>query len=361
MIIHSEHNAFEIATAATTDLPLLTADLPGIGGKIKHSPDDFQVEEIPAYQPSGQGEHLFLWIEKRDTSAEQLTRHLSRVLRISPRNVGVAGLKDRRAVTRQYVSVPVRCSDQVDNLNTDRICVLRAVLHRNKLKTGHLRGNRFSILVRKPCDGAADVATPVCEIIGKRGFPNYYDDQRFGLNSETLRTGRALLSGRQKPADLPISRRRFLLRLSISAVQSFLLNRILAERLTDGLLHTVLLGDVLQVVESGGMFRAEDIAAEQRRVDAGEISITGPMFGPKMAAATGEPAEREDRVLRECGLSSDVFVPFRKVARGTRRPFTVRTGELCVRPEKEGLRFQFTLPSGSYATMLLREFQKTTD
>ena len=86
--------------------PLLTADLPGIGGKIKTAPEDFEVEEIPAYEPSGQGDFLYLWIEKRDMGAEYFARQIAKRLGIPPGEIGTAGLKDRRAVTRQWVSLP---------------------------------------------------------------------------------------------------------------------------------------------------------------------------------------------------------------------------------------------------------------
>ncbi len=135
-------------------LPYFTADLPGIGGVIKQSPEDFVVEEIPAYEPSGEGEHLFLWIEKRDVSAEQLTRHIAKVLNIPNRDIGVAGLKDRTAITRQYVSVPAQCAKRIGNIETDSIQILSFAKHQNKLRTGHLKGNRFSILVRDVSDNS---------------------------------------------------------------------------------------------------------------------------------------------------------------------------------------------------------------
>ncbi|MFO1096230.1 MAG: tRNA pseudouridine(13) synthase TruD, partial [Planctomycetaceae bacterium] len=131
--------------------PFLTADLPGIGGLLKQSPDDFVVEEIPAYVPSGEGEHLFLWVEKRDLSAEQLHARISRVLQISRNDVGIAGLKDRRAVTRQFVSVPAKSAARIADIDCPELRVLSATPHRNKLRTGHLRGNRFEILVRDVC------------------------------------------------------------------------------------------------------------------------------------------------------------------------------------------------------------------
>src|SRR3990172_1791251 len=95
------------------DMPYLTADLPGVGGAIKEAPEDFQVEEIPAYQPSGSGDHLFLLIEKRGCSAEALTRHVAESLGIDVGEVGVAGLKDRHAVTRQFISVPRRVEERI--------------------------------------------------------------------------------------------------------------------------------------------------------------------------------------------------------------------------------------------------------
>ena len=102
-------------------LPCLTSDLPGIGGVLKTEPEDFVVEEIPAYEPSGSGEHLFLWIEKRDVSANDLVRHVSRSLRCSPRDIGVAGLKDRRAITRQYVSVPAKLAADLPQIEDDGV------------------------------------------------------------------------------------------------------------------------------------------------------------------------------------------------------------------------------------------------
>lgn len=338
--------------------PLLTSDIPGIGGVIKQEPEDFVVEELPAYEPSGEGEHLYLWIEKRDTSAEQLQQHLARTLHIPSRDIGTAGLKDRRAVTRQYVSVPAACEDSVGEVDTDSIRVLRHARHGNKLKTGHSRGNRFEILLRNVDETAVTNADRVREVIAKQGFPNYFGDQRFGTHHETLDLGLELLAGTKKPKDIPASRRRFLLRLALSAAQSHLFNRVLAERLTDGVLHRVMAGDVMQVTASGGLFVVEEVEREQQRFDAGETVITGPIFGPKMRSPQGEPAAREQRVLTECEVSEADFLRHRKLTSGTRRPYIVRPHDLTVSPDQHGLQLEFTLPRGSYATTLLREFQE---
>ena len=339
----------------------LTADIPGIGGELKSRPEDFEVEEIPAYLPSGHGEHLFLWIEKRDVAAEQLVRHVSRTLGIRPHDVGTAGLKDRRAIARQWVSVPAASADRIAALSTDAIRVLDQRRHGNKLKTGHLKGNRFSILIRDVDRRALERAEAIGQVIERVGFPNYFGAQRFGTGGETLKIGLRLLAQQMMPTDLPRSRRKFLLRLAVSAAQAHLFNRCLAARIDDGLVGRVLPGDVMQVVASGGLFLAQDVPTEQARLQEGETAITGPIFGPRMKRAEGEPAERESRVLKEASLTIDRFAAFGRLARGTRRPYTVRPGELQVLPEEEGVRFRFTLPPGVYATSLLREFMKTPD
>src|ERR1700722_18941995 len=113
--------------------PLSTADLPGIGGRIKTTPEDFEVDEIPAYPPSGEGDHLYLWVEKRGMGAEYFVRQIARRLGIAPGEVGTAGLKDRHAVTRQMVSVPASVESQLAKLDGEGIRVLNVSRHGNKL------------------------------------------------------------------------------------------------------------------------------------------------------------------------------------------------------------------------------------
>src|SRR5438874_8080852 len=139
--------------------PFLTAGLPGVGGAIKQQPDDFEVEEIPAYEPSGQGSHLFLWVEKRSMGAEYFTRQVAKRLGVAPAEIGTAGLKDRHAVTRQWVSVPESAEPRLAQLDGDGIRLLKTTRHTNKLKPGHLRGYRFRILVR----GADAIRAPALD------------------------------------------------------------------------------------------------------------------------------------------------------------------------------------------------------
>lgn len=330
--------------------PLLTADLPGIAGRLKVQPEDFEVEEVPAYVPSGAGEHLYLWVEKRGLGAEYFVRQIARRLGIGSDDVGTAGLKDRHAVTRQWVSVPGSCEARLGQLDGDGIRVLSVSRHTNKLKTGHLHGNRFRILLRDVDPSAGERLPALLERLRQRGVANFYGPQRFGHDGETLALGLDLLHGR---AERRVNA--FLRRFALSAVQSALFNHYLTARLADGLLHRVLPGDVMAKWPFGGMFVATDVEAEQRRFDAREIIPAGPIFGRKMFAAAGTASEREAQTLQDAGLSATAFHGFGKLLSGTRRYTLVYVDDLTGAVESEGVRLAFTLPSGSYATVLIRE------
>ncbi len=361
--------------------PFLTADLPGIGGALKVQPEDFEVEEIPAYAPSGSGDFLYLWIEKRDMGAEYFTRQVAKRLSIHPSDVGTAGLKDRRAVTRQWVSVPATAEANLAQLEGDGIRVLQISRHTNKLRAGHLHGNRFRILVRCASGSPAqpvqasrphyDTAALVVERLRQHGLPNFYGAQRFGHGGETLQLGLALLRGETPERKV---RNPFLKKLALSAVQSAVFNHYLAQRFTDSLLRRVLPGDVMAKYPFGGMFVAEDVEREQQRFDARATVTAGPIVGRKTFPARGEAAERETATLAACQLSPAQFAGFGKLLQGTRRHNLVYVDDLAweivppsplggegsgVRGERQdGVRFTFTLPAGSYATVLLREIMK---
>jgi tRNA pseudouridine13 synthase len=351
-----------MTTDPLTPPPLATADLPGIGGRIKAAPEDFEVEEIPAYPPSGAGEYLYLWIEKRDMGAEFFIRQIARRLNLTAGEVGTAGLKDRHAVTRQMVSVPGRAGDRLDELNGDGIRLLSVSRHGNKLRPGHLRGNQFRILVREADAAAGERLGPLLDRLKRDGLPNFYGAQRFGRDGETARLGLALLRGEPPPfaaSGKPAKMRSpFLRRLALSAAQSVLFNRYLSCRLIDGLMRQVLPGDVMAKWPVGGLFVAADLAREQQRFDARETVHTGPIFGRKTFAAAGTAAEREAAVLTEFGLSAKAFTGFGKLLQGTRRHNLVYSDDLAAEVKPEGVQLTFTLPAGSYATVLLRELTK---
>jgi tRNA pseudouridine13 synthase len=351
-----------MSTDAVAPVPLLTADLPGGGGRIKQEPEDFEVEEIPAYPPSGEGGFRYLWIEKRDMGAEYFARQVAKRLDLPPGEVGTAGLKDRRAVTRQMVSVPNTVAERVDALNGDGIRVLSVARHSNKLRPGHLHGNRFKILIRDVDSLATGKADAILERIKALGLPNFYGPQRFGHGGETQRLGMALL--RKEPPPLLADGRRanlrspFLRKLALSAAQAGLFNDYLAARLRDGLYRTVLEGDVMAKWPFGGMFVVQDVAAEAARFEARETVTAGPIFGRKTFPAAAAAAEREAAVLAQAGLSRESFGGFGKLVQGTRRHNLIYCEDLSATREADGLRIAVSLPAGTYATVLLRELMK---
>lgn len=337
--------------------PLDTGDLPGIGGKIKERTEDFEVEEIPAYLPSGTGPFLYLFVEKQDMGAEYFTRELARRLNLPTGEIGIAGLKDRRALTRQWVSVPASAEPLVSQLNVPGIRVLESSYHTNKLRTGHLRGNRFRILIRGVSAGAETLLPPLAERINRQGFANFYGPQRFGKDGETCLMGLELLKNAGN------SQRRlspFLRKLALSAAQALLFNHWLAVRLQDGLLRKVMEGDVMAKVPTGGLFRVTDVETEQARFDQRETVHTGPIFGRKMFSSAAVALERENEILREATLEARHFFGFGKLLAGTRRAALVYPGELRAEITSEGAQLRFELPAGCYATVLLREIMKSS-
>jgi tRNA pseudouridine13 synthase len=185
-------------------------------------------------------------------------------------------------------------------------------------------------------------------------LPNFYGPQRFGRDGSTVDLGLQCLAGRA-----PRRIRPFLFRFALSAVQSLLFNDYLARRLTDGLFRTVLDGEVMAKWPLGALFVAKDVPAEQARFDARETVTAGPMFGKKTFPGEGIAAEREAAVLRDHGMSPATFGGFGKLVLGTRRHNLIYLDDLTATWEPEGLHLAFTLPAGSYATVLLAEVMKS--
>jgi tRNA pseudouridine13 synthase len=342
--------------------PFLTAALPGIGGRLRARAEDFEVEEIAAYEPVGEGEHVWLWIEKRGLTTPAAAARLASAAQVQVRDVGWAGMKDRHAVTRQWLSLPSPArTGAVDGFDDGELRVLRVTRHRNKLRTGHLAGNRFSLVVRELPDAASAAARAAAILAAlAAGSPNWYAEQRFGHDGDNAERGLALVRARGRGPGAP-RQRRFL----ISALQSYLFNRWLGARIADGLLEQVLLGELLQKRATGGLFTSTEPAVDQARLAAGELALTGPMFGAAMRSPPdGSPAHaREATLLAELSLGPADFHAMRAIAPGTRRQATVLLGDPAAAPlaadgGPDAIRVTFQLPAGAYATAVMREIQK---
>ncbi|MCC6749311.1 MAG: tRNA pseudouridine(13) synthase TruD [Deltaproteobacteria bacterium] len=339
-------------------LPLLTAELPGVGGATR-DPEDFVVEELPAYLPCGEGEHTLVRIEKRGLTTPQAIDRLARAVGVSPATVGYAGMKDRHAVTRQWLSFSGVDPAALLAVEGPELRVLEAGRHKNKLRTGHLQGNRFVLVLRGVREGDAVAgARAILARLTESGVPNYYGAQRFGSAGDNAERALAMLRGEEK---LPRDRHQH--RLLVSSLQSFLFNAVLAERIGQGLLANLLGGEVLQRTDSGGLFVSEERETDQARLERGELVITGPMCGPRMPRPKEGSAAREaeDRVLDAHRVGPDDFARFGRLARGGRRPLAVPLGEPeleTVVDDPSALRLRFALPAGAYATVVLRELCK---
>jgi tRNA pseudouridine13 synthase len=334
-----------------TRVPLVTRALPGTGGVLKRNSADFVVTEIPLYEPSGAGEHVYVRHRRANRTTRDVVKDLARAFGIDERDVGYAGLKDRRAIATQTFSLPLREPDlaviarRVDeHVAGETLDVKR---HVNKLKRGHLIGNRFEIRLFETTPDALDRARAVAEELARRGLPNAFGPQRYGDDGRNAEHGRALLA---RP------RGGWLARLHLSAWQSSLFDTWLALRLERGLFERVVAGDVAKKLANGALFDVVDEAAENARVAAREITHTGPMFGADMRRAGGAAAELEDEVFVASGVTLDELARAR--LEGARRAGRIFVEELELEAIENGLRFAFRLPKGSYATTLLREFTK---
>jgi tRNA pseudouridine13 synthase len=328
----------------------LTRYLPGTGGRLKERPEDFFVEEIPLYPFTGEGDFAFLLVETMNLSTLDLVARLRQHLALQDHEVGLAGWKDKRAVTRQWVSVPrAHLSEgSLRELSAVGVSILEERRHPHKLRTGHLLGNRFSILIREPKPQAVGLARGILDQLEATGLPNFFGIQRFGMRGDNPEEGLAILRGEKR---LRSPRKEKLL---VSASASLLFNLTLRERLERGLFTRLLQGDIAKKHDTGGLFHVVDPAQEQERADRLELSPTGPIWGKKMMEARDEAAVLEREILERQGLAPDIFWK----QPGSRRTLRIRLKQITLREEPDGLRLEFFLPKGSYATVLLDEIMK---
>lgn len=330
---------------------------------IRRAPEDFVVEEIPAYAASGRGEHVFVTFRKTGITTPDAVRMLARALGADPRAAGYAGMKDRHAVTTQAASFQLPIGLDPEPLlaaaDLPGIEVLAVARHDNKLKPGHLVGNRFRIVLRDvdaATTGAAEAACARLREAGLVGVPNAFGPQRFGRDGDNPERALAWVSGKERgPRDKREQR------LLFSALQSRWFNEVLAAREDDGSWCEVRPGDLAKKHDTGGLFgvplEGPELAEAEARARAGAISATGPMFGRKMRWPEGGPGELERAVLARAVDDPRRLDAFAHAGEGTRRPLRMMVEDLQVTaglPDDErAISATFVLPKGGYATTLL--------
>lgn len=322
--------------------------------QFRSSPETFEVEEIPAYEPSGEGSHTYLFVEKRGLTTFQAVEKLARALGRPPDSVGHAGMKDKHATTRQWVSLPEVAPEAALAFEDEQLKVLKASRHGNKLRTGHLQGNRFVVSVSLADERKGEAKSELlarADHLRRQGLPNRYGEQRFGMATDNATQGLAILRGERRVRD---GKQR---RLLVSAAQSAVFNGVLALRDTRALLRTVLTGDVLQKTDTHGVFISEDKTVDQGRLDEGALMTTGPLPGSwaKMPPEGSEAAALEAEALAALDAPLSLFQKAGKDLPGTRRPLLVAVTDLAIEADETTgtARLAFSLPAGSYATVLL--------
>ena len=330
-------------------LPAITGGLAGTGGRTLVCVDDFVVSEVPRCLPCGDGEYAYAYVEKRDLNTQDLIAALRE--RGVPYNaVGIAGLKDKHAVTRQWLSVPARYSEHLEALDeVEEVRVLETSRHGEGLRRGNLRANRFEARVREPDSEWESRANVIIERLRSVGLPNYFGPQRFGRFNSNAIDGVRMLRGEKVPGG------RRLNDFFISALQSHLFNWNLKGRIEEGMYDRVFTGDRARRHDTGGMFLVGDGTVESERARRLEISAVLPLYGRKVAGGLEDAAAREEKTLLRFGLRHS---DFRRHTRGSWRISRVCPEDVALRACREGYWVEFTLPSGSYATTFLRELTK---
>jgi tRNA pseudouridine13 synthase len=339
------------------DLPYITQDLPGIGGKIRESLEDFIVEEVPLFEPDGVGEHLFVNLTKNGIGTRRLAHSLASLFGLSRTAVGFAGLKDVHSVSTQSFSLLLgRISDDeivkygklIEKRLPVRVNWMK--LHSRKLRAGQLIGNMFRInitgLSMDPGE-ALERAKEIAGVLGRMGIPNFYGPQR--VDYENVRRGNEIIKGRYRVRD------RWLRRFLVTSYLDYLCNLYLVKRFENEIFHRLLRGDIAKKHSTGGLFVVEDPNFEEIRYKTGEISFTAPIFGPRMWWAEGPSGDLEREVFDESGITFEQLK--RLDVRGTRRLGRLLP-KVVTRELDRGLALEFFLPKGAYATIVTKEFFK---
>ena len=324
--------------------------------RIRVSAEDFFVEELPAFEASGAGEHLLLTIEKRGMNTAFAAKRIAAWAGVDESAIGQAGMKDRHAVTRQRFTVwlPKKVAPDFDALQSDDLRVLDHAWHARKLPRGALAGNRF-VLVLREVEGQRDSIDARLQAIATQGVPNYFGEQRFGCGGNNVQQAVAMFAGRRVKRE----ERSMLL----SAARSALFNRVLTARVEAGTWNSALDGEVWMLDGSRSVFGPEALTdALQARLDGFDIHPTGPLWGEgelrsgdvarevELAAMQGDSATRLRNGLERAGLKQE------------RRALRLQPSELRWQwLDDAALELRFALPPGCYATTVLRELGDITD
>ena len=328
---------------------------------------DFIVDEIPLYEFTGEGEHLILHVRKKDMTTWEMISAIAKYCKIKQRDIGYAGLKDKHAMTMQYISVLAKENEEkLKTFNHDKIKILSTTRHNNKIRTGHLKGNHFKIRLKKDLGVQKDKLNSVLKWIKKEGVPNYFGNQRFGNSGDNWKEGKAILEGTLKIRDRKT--RTFL----INAYQSYLFNNWLSKRIELSMLleafsesdaekvfnlpenslagtkrqphfFKIVEGDLMMHYPYGRVFELESMEEEAKRFSEFDIAPSGLLAGKRVTSAQKVAGLIEENYNEEINEN------------GARRYAWIKVTDIkkTYVEEKAHYELEFTLPKGSYATNVL--------
>ena len=335
---------------------------------FKQSKDDFVVTEIPLYQFSGEGEHLILKVRKKNLSTWDMVSILSDSIGCKSRDIGYAGLKDKNAMTVQYISMHRKFEEKIDALEHPQIKVLEKTYHNNKIRVGHLKGNKFFIRLKRVQEIHRRILEDVLSQIATYGMPNYFGFQRFGIDGDNYKKGEAICRGELK------ERNRKLRQMYINAYQSYQFNKWLSKRVEISKIISnfsideivtqfdiskeslkklkkqkhpfkLLQGELMSHYPFGKIFYCEDMQSEANKFLAKDRVPTGVLSGKKAKYSTQDAFKFEEEFIVETQ------------EQGSRRFAWVFPSEIesDYKEEKGWFELSFSLPKGSYATEFIAE------
>lgn len=320
---------------------------PQSSGVFKKSCEDFNVQEDLGFELSGEGEHVCLWVQKVGENTQYLARQLAKFAEIPARNVSYAGLKDRQGDTKQWFSlhIPGKITPDFSLFESPGVTILKVIRHNKKIKTGALAGNYFSIVLREISDKSA-----LQEALEKvqNGVPNYFGQQRFGFDGYNINAALTMFQGRK-------IKDRFKRGIYLSAARSYLFNQVVSARIKANLYNKPLLGDCVQFVGNRSYFPLTELdSVSIQRLDSREVCLTAPLWG------AGELTSESDAKEYELSLLSD----YQEIQAGLaknglkqeRRPLLLIPEQFSASwLDDSSVKIDFYLPSGCYATSVLRE------
>ncbi|MBA1189721.1 tRNA pseudouridine(13) synthase TruD [Pseudomonas entomophila] len=316
---------------------------------LKAVAEDFQVDEVLDIPLSGQGEHLWLWVEKRDLNTEEAARRLARAAGVPLRAISYAGLKDRQALTRQWFSLhlPGKADPDLTRAQDETLRILEQTRHSRKLQRGAHSANGFTLRLTALAADHAALDARLTQI-ARHGVPNYFGAQRFGHAGGNVQDAQAWAERGALPEQRNTRSR------LLSSARSFLFNQVLAERVQAGDWQRALVGDLLAFTDSRSFFPADAHTCEDPRLALLDLHPTGPLWGEGEPATEAAPGARE----RAIGVQHAALCQWLANAglKQERRILRLPIGALAWHyPEPDILQLEFVLPAGCFATVLVRE------